>query len=148
MSLSLIRTASKVDGGLPKRIYMMMITHIILDFAIGFIPVLGDLVDVAYRANTRNAWLLDSYLTEKGKVLSSKEVVGEYEGKKVKIAVPDELKSNDEDVEQGVEPMPMVEPSSTAPTAVPRAWTPAPRKAMPPPGRNLTGRNARDPRDR
>ncbi|KAH6841125.1 hypothetical protein B0I37DRAFT_231970 [Chaetomium sp. MPI-CAGE-AT-0009] len=146
MSLSLIRTASKVDGGLPKRIYSLMVAYIILDFAFGFIPVLGDFVDFVFRANTRNAWLLDSYLTEKGKVLMTGVINDEDDG--TTIAVPDELRPEGQDVEQGVEPMRMVEPSSTAPTAVPPAWTPAPRKAMPPPGRSLTGRNARDPRDR
>ncbi|KAK3296265.1 uncharacterized protein B0H64DRAFT_166530 [Chaetomium fimeti] len=150
MSLSLIRTASKVDGGLPGGIYSMMVTHIILDFAIGFIPVLGDFVDVVFRANTRNAWLLESYLTEKGKVLLSGVIRDEDEdnGTKIAIAVPKELRPQGQDVEQGVEPMRMVEQSSVTPTAVPPAWTPAPKGAMPPPGRNLTGRNARDPRDR
>jgi hypothetical protein len=144
MSLSLIRTASKVDGGLPKRIYSLMITYIILDFAVGFIPVLGDFFDFAFRANTRNAWLLDSYLTEKGKVLQASVIVDE-DG--TKIAVPDELRPDGGDVEQGVEPMRMAEPSSRNPTALPPARTPTPKRAMPPPGRTLTGK-PRDPRDR
>ena len=144
MSLSLIRTASKVDGGLPKSIYSLMITYIILDFAVGFIPVLGDFFDFTFRANTRNAWLLDSYLTEKGKVLKGSEMEDENGNK---MAVPDELRADGEDLEQGVEQMRMVEPSSRNPRAVPPAKTPAPKRAMPPPGRNLTGQ-ARDPRDR
>lgn len=145
MSLSLVRTASKVDGGLPKRIYLWMITYIIMDFAFGFIPVLGDFVDFTFRANTRNAWLLDSYLTEKGKVLLAGEIKDEGGGKS--IPVPDELRPDDQDVEQGVESMRMVEPSSRTPTAVPPARTPTQKRAMPPPGRTLTGK-ARDPRDR
>lgn len=148
MSLSLIRTASKVDGGLPGRIYSLMITYIILDFAVGFIPVLGDFIDFTFRANTRNAWLLDSYLTEKAKVLKAKVIKDEeVEGNNKTMAIPDELLPKDEDVEQGVEAMRMVEPSSRTPREVPQARTPVPRRAMPPPGRTLTGQ-ARDPRDR
>ncbi|KAH6627628.1 hypothetical protein F5144DRAFT_279672 [Chaetomium tenue] len=144
MSLSLIRTASKVDGGLPNRIYLWMVAYIIMDFAVGFIPVLGDFFDFAFRANTRNAWLLNSYLTEKGKVLLARKITDE-KGKS--MPVPDELWPQDQDVEQGVESMRMVEPSSRTIAAVPPALTPAPKRAMPPPGRTLTGQ-ARDPRDR
>lgn len=144
MSLSLIRTASKVDGGLPNRIYLWMIAYIILDFAVGFVPVLGDFFDFTFRANTRNAWLLDSYLTQKYEVLKG-DTMKDENGKT--MPVPDELRAGSGDVEQGVEPMRMVEPSSRNPAALPPAQTPAPKRAMPPPGRTLTGK-PRDPRDR
>lgn len=87
--MTVIRKASRVDGGLPKRMYSLMLFYIALDFAIGFIPILGDLVDMGYRANTRNAWLLDAYLDEKAKALRRGVIVDPDDGEK--IAVPSEM---------------------------------------------------------
>jgi hypothetical protein len=42
-----------------------MIFNILIDFGIGLIPILGDIADALYRANTRNAWLLETYLVKK-----------------------------------------------------------------------------------
>ncbi|KAK4043263.1 hypothetical protein C8A01DRAFT_13166 [Parachaetomium inaequale] len=150
ISLSLIRTASKVDGGLPKRIYSLMITYIILDFAFGFIPVLGDLVDFAFRANTRNAWLLESYLTEKGQAAlnPNRGILDEETGEVVEMPPELQVPPEDRDVEQGVEPVRMVEQAPPILAALPPARTPSPKEDMPPPGRNLTGRQPQDPRDR
>lgn len=43
-----------------------MLLNIAFDFVLGLIPLLGDLVDAVYRANTRNAMLLEDHLREKG----------------------------------------------------------------------------------
>ncbi|KAK4123983.1 hypothetical protein N657DRAFT_645599 [Parathielavia appendiculata] len=75
VALSLIKKAAKVDGGLPKRLYSMMFTNIMLDFAVGFVPILGDLADAWFRANTRNAWLLDAYLTAEGGRIQTNAIV-------------------------------------------------------------------------
>jgi hypothetical protein len=64
-ALMLIKMASKVDSGLPPAMYAKMTTNIVLDFVIGLVPFLGDFGDAFFRANTRNAWLLDAYLHEK-----------------------------------------------------------------------------------
>lgn len=129
----------------------MMITYIILDFAFGFIPVLGDAVDFAFRANIRNAWLLDSYLAEKAKALREGVVKDEEEG--TNISVPTELtvSPQDRDIEEGIEPIRELEPIGSAPpAAVPPARTHAPTVNTPPlsASRSLTGRQARDPRDK
>ncbi len=42
-----------------------MMFNIALDFGVGLIPILGDVADAIYRANTRNAWLLEAYLAKK-----------------------------------------------------------------------------------
>lgn len=42
-----------------------MVFNIMLDFALGLVPLIGDIADAIYRANTRNAWLLEVYLTKK-----------------------------------------------------------------------------------
>lgn len=54
--------------------YGRMMWNIMLDFGIGLIPIVGDLADALYRANTRNAWLLDAYLTEKATALKNGRV--------------------------------------------------------------------------
>lgn len=69
MAMSLVNAAASIDGGLPLMLRAKMISNIIWDFGIGFIPILGDIGDMFFRANTRNAWLLDAYLTEKAKAI-------------------------------------------------------------------------------
>ncbi|KAL2129491.1 hypothetical protein VTI74DRAFT_7678 [Chaetomium olivicolor] len=161
MAFALIRTASKVDGGLPKRLYGMMFSNIMLDFAAGFIPILGDLADVFIRANTRNAWLLDAYLAEKAKALREGKISDPEEGTVIRVPSELQVAPEDRDVEQGFEPVRMAEPTRVTPAAVPPARTPAPSGNMAPssrpgvPGRSLTGqrtpgfpgRQVQDPRD-
>jgi hypothetical protein len=45
----------------PKHVAMRMAANVLIDVAIGAIPVLGDLFDVAFKANTRNLRLLERY---------------------------------------------------------------------------------------
>jgi hypothetical protein len=40
--------------GIPRIVLGRMIVNLVLDLAIGAIPLLGDLYDVAFRSNTRN----------------------------------------------------------------------------------------------
>jgi hypothetical protein len=42
-----------------------MMFNIMLDFGLGLVPILGDIVDAIFRANTRNAWLLETYLVKR-----------------------------------------------------------------------------------
>ncbi|KAK1832329.1 hypothetical protein QBC39DRAFT_256833 [Podospora conica] len=74
VALYIVKTCGKIDGGLPKTMYGRMMWNIMLDFGIGLIPIVGDLADALYRANTRNAWLLDAYLTEKATALKTGRV--------------------------------------------------------------------------
>jgi hypothetical protein len=48
--------------GLPKSVIARMLLNLGIDTAVGAIPVLGDLFDVAFRANTRNVALIESSL--------------------------------------------------------------------------------------
>lgn len=59
-----VRTCSEI--GLPAAIYIRMIFNIVLDFLVGLVPFLGDLADAAYKANTRNAIILENYLRGRG----------------------------------------------------------------------------------
>jgi hypothetical protein len=45
----------------PKSVALRMAGNVLLDIAVGAIPVLGDLFDVAFKANTRNLRLLEPY---------------------------------------------------------------------------------------
>ena len=67
MALLVLRTCTGVEGGLPISVKATMIFNIGLDFAVGLVPFLGDLADALFRANTRNAVVLEGYLREKGK---------------------------------------------------------------------------------
>jgi hypothetical protein len=67
MAMMVYRTCCQVEGGLPTNIRIQMLFNIILDFLVGLVPFLGDLADAVFRANTRNAALLEEHLRQKGK---------------------------------------------------------------------------------
>lgn len=67
MAMMVFRTCSKVEGGLPSSVKSKMMFNIIVDFVIGLVPFVGDIADAAFRANTKNAIVLEEYLREKGK---------------------------------------------------------------------------------
>lgn len=48
--------------GLPREILGKMVSNIILDSLAGTIPVVGDLFDVAWKANVKNIELLEQHL--------------------------------------------------------------------------------------
>jgi Domain of unknown function (DUF4112) len=45
----------------PRSIATRMMANVLLDVAVGSIPILGDLFDVGFKANTRNIKLLEPY---------------------------------------------------------------------------------------
>lgn len=45
----------------PKTVAARMMANVLLDIGVGAIPLLGDLFDVAFKANTRNLRLLEPY---------------------------------------------------------------------------------------
>jgi hypothetical protein len=45
----------------PRSIAARMMANVLLDVAVGSIPILGDLFDVGFKANTRNIRLLEPY---------------------------------------------------------------------------------------
>ena len=156
ISLSLVRKAKKLKNdkevkgvkggeGLPDELVWLMYLNIMIDFAAGFIPTLRDVLDFWYRANTRNAWLLDNYLTKIGAERLRSQPLGEKDG----IPSAMQYAPDGRDLEQGVS-------AYATPAVVPPARTPAPRAQnspapyrSTPPGRSLTGqRTPQDPRDR
>lgn len=69
LSLTLFKLALDLDGGLPWIVQLEFIGNILVDFAISFIPFVGSLVEVMYKANSRNALLLEKHLFVKGQLL-------------------------------------------------------------------------------
>jgi len=66
MAMMVFRTCQQVEGGLPADVKTKMMFNIIVDFGIGLVPFLGDLVDALFRANTKNAVVLEKHLRQKG----------------------------------------------------------------------------------
>jgi len=66
MAIMVLRTCQQVEGGLPKDVQSKMMFNIVLDFAVGLVPFLGDIADAVFRANTRNAVELEKFLRKKG----------------------------------------------------------------------------------
>ena len=50
----------------PPAVAARMMANVLLDIGVGSIPLLGDLFDVAFKANTRNMVLLEPYLGRPG----------------------------------------------------------------------------------
>ena len=48
--------------GMPAHILLRMAANILVDFAVGSVPVAGDVFDVLYKANQRNVRLLEREL--------------------------------------------------------------------------------------
>jgi hypothetical protein len=67
MAMSLFRTCCKVEGGLDKGIKIKMLMWIFIDFVIGLVPILGDLLDATIKANTMNCRMLEEHLDKKYK---------------------------------------------------------------------------------
>jgi len=66
MAVMVLRTCEQIEGGLPAAVKSKMMINIVIDFGIGLIPLLGDVADALFRANTKNAVVLEQYLREKG----------------------------------------------------------------------------------
>ncbi|OQA02949.1 MAG: hypothetical protein BWY68_00875 [bacterium ADurb.Bin400] len=60
--LSVYIVSVAVQSGLPKNTTGQMLFNVIFDLLIGVVPLIGDLADLTYRANAKNAVLLEQYL--------------------------------------------------------------------------------------
>lgn len=60
MSSYLIHTSAKL--GASKRLLLRMSANTVIETLIGFIPVIGDLFDLAFKANRRNYELLERHI--------------------------------------------------------------------------------------
>ncbi|WP_029007769.1 DUF4112 domain-containing protein [Azospirillum halopraeferens] len=63
VSAYIVREAMRF--GLPRSLVIRMMANVGIDWAVGSIPVLGTLFDVAFKANRRNVDLLHRHLEER-----------------------------------------------------------------------------------
>lgn len=49
----------------PASVKLRMLCNVAFDFLIGLVPVIGDILDISFKANSRNAKLLESYLQKR-----------------------------------------------------------------------------------
>ena len=54
--------------GVPKTVMLRMVINVALDFAVGIVPLVGDFIDVGFRANRRNVALLRDYFAKAGAI--------------------------------------------------------------------------------
>ena len=66
MASMVFRTCLQVDGGLDDKVKAKMWSNIIIDAVLGLVPFLGDFADVFFRANSKNAILLEEILAKRG----------------------------------------------------------------------------------
>jgi hypothetical protein len=61
--------------GAPPSVLWRMVANVAIDTAIGSIPLLGDLFDVAWKSNTMNVALLERYVAEPQTVTTKSRMV-------------------------------------------------------------------------
>ncbi|MES2951841.1 MAG: DUF4112 domain-containing protein [Pseudomonadota bacterium] len=62
LALSLYVVVEAVRLGVSKRVLFRMLRNVGLEVLVGVVPVLGDVFDIGFKANLRNAALLRSYI--------------------------------------------------------------------------------------
>lgn len=55
--------------GLPKPLVQAMLKNAVVDFGLGFIPFVGDLVDLFYKANEKNVRIMEKWWVSQNKQL-------------------------------------------------------------------------------
>ncbi|CAI5757089.1 unnamed protein product [Candida verbasci] len=95
-SLQLLLLARKLDDGFPLDLQCLFILNILIDFVLGLIPFIGSIIEVGYKANSRNYLLLEKHLiriSDKNRGLISKdEVRPNFINDKVQPYVEENLK--------------------------------------------------------
>lgn len=69
LSSFIVREAAR--AGLPKSVLARMVLNVAIEGVVGMIPFAGDLFDAAWKANQRNARLLNAYLDNPRKTATS-----------------------------------------------------------------------------
>lgn len=54
-----------IRHGVSSQLLVQMLGNILLDYLVGIVPLLGDLFDATFKANTRNLELLKAYYAQK-----------------------------------------------------------------------------------
>lgn len=64
-SLLVLRDTRNAMGGMPSDLSMQCLFNVIVDFAFSLVPIVGDIVSVAYKPNCRNAMLIEEFVNNK-----------------------------------------------------------------------------------
>ncbi|KAF2762555.1 hypothetical protein EJ05DRAFT_471552 [Pseudovirgaria hyperparasitica] len=62
LALALFSRLRTCECGIDPTTQLQMLINILIDFVIGLIPILGDILDASFRANTRNLRLFERHL--------------------------------------------------------------------------------------
>lgn len=65
LSLMVLRDTRNAMGGMPTDLSMQCLFNVLFDFAFTLVPIVGDIVSVAYKPNCRNAMLIEEYVDNK-----------------------------------------------------------------------------------
>jgi len=137
MALMVLRTCEQIEGGLPADVRSKMYINIVLDFGIGLVPFLGDIADALFRANTRNAVVLEKHLRRKGaKALKAQ---GHSEAGAVDPTDPEEY---DRQLRQELGPPPQYTTAAPITQASRQDNTPQGRMVQPPEDRRSGGKES------
>ncbi|CCE86041.1 Piso0_005686 [Millerozyma farinosa CBS 7064] len=97
-SLKILQTARQVDDGLPLDLQLLFMFNIVVDVLLGLIPIIGDIVEIGYKANSRNFLLLEKHLYRVGQKnlgnIGSDEVRPNFLNDKVQPFMETNLKPN------------------------------------------------------
>lgn len=94
LAMMVARECQRIDGGLPSYLHAKMVMNVIVDFLIGLVPFVGDLADAVFKANTRNAILLENYLREKAAKADrarTRSQRGQSHDRQVDLSLPEEF---------------------------------------------------------
>lgn len=97
-SLQLLWLTRKLENGFPLDLQILFLVNIAIDFGLGLIPFVGSIVEIGYKANSRNYLLLEKHLTRVGELnlglISKDEVRPGFINDRVQPFVEDTLKPN------------------------------------------------------
>lgn len=95
-SLSIYWLARSLDDGLPLDLQLLFFFNILVDFVLSFIPIVGQLIEIGYKANLRNFLLLEKHLQRVGQknlgIISEDEVRPGFINEKVQPFVDEKIK--------------------------------------------------------
>lgn len=95
-SLLLYWVARSLDDGLPLDIQLLFFFNILIDFVLSFIPIIGQLIEIGYKANLRNFLLLEKHLKRVGEknlgIITEDEVRPGFLNDKVQPFVDETIK--------------------------------------------------------
>ncbi|KAL8830610.1 MAG: hypothetical protein Q9191_001335 [Dirinaria sp. TL-2023a] len=91
MAMMVMKTALKVSPGKDRdKLKSTMVMNIMIDFAIGLVPFLGDIADTFFRCNTRNAVALEKMLNKRVKAAAKRAGANGESGRIQEVSSDDE----------------------------------------------------------